>query len=141
MSPGDPRRNQLDGASRDDILTGTSELVSEVMNRNGLTTDAVISVLVSRPGDLTASSALAARKLGFQDVRCVRGGDQRAGSIARRPADDARRTPAARRTLQHVLLRGASVLRLASASDRPVAPARRFRHPGRARRLVIIGTG
>ena len=39
------------------------------MNRNALTTDDVISVLFTATGDLTAEfPALAARKLGFQDV-------------------------------------------------------------------------
>ena len=106
---------QLDGASRDDILTGTSELVSEVMNRNGLTTDDVISVLFTATGDLTAEfPALAARKLGFQDVPLLCAVEiEVPGALPRvvrlmmhvdtsRPRDQ----------LQHVYLRGASALRL-----------------------------
>lgn len=106
---------QLDGASRDDILTGTSELVTEVMNRNGLTTEDVISVLFTATGDLTAEfPALAVRKLGFQDVPLLCAVEISVpGSMPRvvrlmmhvdtsRPRDQ----------LQHVYLRGASALRL-----------------------------
>jgi chorismate mutase len=51
------------------ILEGTSELVTEVMTRNQLTPEEVISVVFSATTDLNAEfPALAARKLGFQDV-------------------------------------------------------------------------
>ena len=106
---------KLDGVSRDDIVTGTSELVSEVMNRNALTTENVISVLFTATGDLTAEfPALAARKLGFEDVPLLCAVEISVpGSMPRvvrlmmhvntsRPRDQ----------VQHVYLRGASALRL-----------------------------
>src|SRR3954466_1165404 len=63
---------QVDSADRDAILEATAELVSEVMSRNDLTTDDVISVLFTTPPDLTADCpALAARKIGFHDVPLI----------------------------------------------------------------------
>src|SRR6201990_2443680 len=60
---------QVDSADRDAILEATAELVSEVMSRNGLTPDDVISVLFTATPDLTAEfPALAARKIGFGEV-------------------------------------------------------------------------
>ena len=60
---------QIDADDRDQILEATTELVSEVMARNGLTTDDVISVIFTVTPDLTAEfPALAARKLGFHEV-------------------------------------------------------------------------
>src|SRR6201993_3534628 len=60
---------QVDSDDRDAILEATAELVTEVMTRNDLTTDDVISVLFTATPDLTAEfPALAARKLGFQEV-------------------------------------------------------------------------
>ena len=49
---------QVDSADRDAILEATAELVSEVMSRNDLTTDDVISVLFTTTPDLTAESPL-----------------------------------------------------------------------------------
>ena len=45
---------QVDSAGRDAILEAAAELVSEVMSRNDLTTDDVISVLFTATPDLTA---------------------------------------------------------------------------------------
>ena len=60
---------QVDSADRDAILEATAELVTEVMSRNDLTTDDVISVLFTSTPDLTAEfPALAARKIGFHEV-------------------------------------------------------------------------
>jgi chorismate mutase len=60
---------QIHADDRDDILEGTSELVSAVMSRNDLTTGDVISVLFTVTPDLTSEfPALAARKLGFHAV-------------------------------------------------------------------------
>jgi chorismate mutase len=60
---------QVGGNDRAEILIGTTELVTEVMNRNELSTDDVISVLFTATPDLNAEfPALAARKLGFQEV-------------------------------------------------------------------------
>jgi chorismate mutase len=60
---------QIAADDREDILDCTSELVTEVMKRNSLTTDEVISVIFSATPDLRAEfPALAARSLGFQEV-------------------------------------------------------------------------
>jgi len=60
---------QIDANERTAVLDGTTELVTEVMTRNGLVTDDVISVVFTATPDLTAEfPALAARKIGFQDV-------------------------------------------------------------------------
>jgi chorismate mutase len=106
---------QLDGASRDDILTGTSELVSEVMNRNGLTTDDVISVLFTSTPDLTAEfPALAARKIGFHDVPLICAAEIAVpGAMPRVVRLMAHiETDRPRSSIQHVYLRGAAALRL-----------------------------
>jgi chorismate mutase len=63
---------QVDRNDRDSIIEGTTELVSTIMERNGLTTDDVISVLFTATPDLTAEfPALAARKLGFHEVPLI----------------------------------------------------------------------
>src|ERR1700678_3995107 len=63
---------QIETDHRDAILEGTAELVTEVMARNDLTTDDVISVLFTATPDLTAEfPALAARKIGFHDVPLI----------------------------------------------------------------------
>jgi len=106
---------QLDGVSRDDILTGTSELVSEVMNRNALTTEDVISVLFTATGDLTAEfPALAARKLGFGDVPLLCAVEMDVPGSMRRVVRLMMHvnTSRSRDQVQHVYLRGASALRL-----------------------------
>jgi chorismate mutase len=60
---------QVDANEREAILEGTTELVTEVITRNSLATEDVISVLFTATPDLTAEfPALAARKIGFQDV-------------------------------------------------------------------------
>ena len=60
---------QVEANERTSILEGTTELVTEVMARNSLVPDDVISVLFTATPDLTAEfPALAARKIGFQDV-------------------------------------------------------------------------
>src|ERR1700690_1701304 len=60
---------QLDANERAAVLEGTSELVTEVMRRNRLSPADVISVVFTATHDLNAEfPALAARKLGFQDV-------------------------------------------------------------------------
>ena len=60
---------QVEANERTAILEATAELVAEVMSRNGLTADAVISVLFTATPDLTAEfPALAARKTGFHAV-------------------------------------------------------------------------
>jgi len=97
------------------ILEGTSELVTEVMGRNQLTPADVISVVFTATCDLNAEfPALAARKLGFQDVPLlccteidVPGAMPRVIRLMMHVE-----TPSPRSVIQHVYLRGAAALRL-----------------------------
>jgi chorismate mutase len=97
------------------ILEGTSELVTEVMTRNRLTPADVISVMFSATGDLNAEfPALAARKLGLQDVPLlccseinVPGGMPRVIRLLMHVE-----TSWPRSEIQHVYLHGAAALRL-----------------------------
>jgi chorismate mutase len=97
------------------ILDGTSELVTEVMTRNQLTPDDVISVVFTATADLNAEfPALAARKLGFQDVPLlccteidVPGAMPRVIRLMMHV-----QTGLPRPAIQHVYLRGAAALRL-----------------------------
>ena len=106
---------QVDADDSAEILAATSELVTEVMSRNGLTPDDVISVIFTATADLTAQfPALAARKLGFQDVPLLCAVEINVpGSLPRvvrlmMHVDTCRDKSA----VQHVYLRGASALRL-----------------------------
>ncbi|MEU8799762.1 chorismate mutase [Spirillospora sp. NPDC048819] len=106
---------QVEADDRDQILEATTELVAEVMSRNELSTDDVISVIFTTTPDLTAEfPALAARKLGFHEVPLLCASEIAVpGSLPRvirlmahidtgRPRSD----------VQHVYLRGATALRL-----------------------------
>jgi chorismate mutase len=97
------------------ILDGTSELVTEVMSRNKLARADVISVVFTATHDLTAEfPALAARKLGFQDVPLLCATEMNVpGSmplVVRLMMHVETDQP--RSAVQHVYLRGASALRL-----------------------------
>jgi chorismate mutase len=60
---------QVDTDDREQVLDATRELVSTVMERNGLTRDDVISILFTATPDIVSEfPALAARELGFGDV-------------------------------------------------------------------------
>ena len=106
---------QVAANERQEILDGTAELVTEVMKRNGLSTDEVISVIFSATPDLRAEfPALAARALGFQEVPLlccteidVPGAMPRVVRLMMHVD-----TPLRRADVQHVYLRGASALRL-----------------------------
>jgi chorismate mutase len=106
---------QVSANERAAILEATSELVTEVMTRNQLTPADVISVVFSATADLNAEfPALAARKLGFQDVPLlccaeidVPGAMPR---VVRLLMHVDTRWP--RSAIQHVYLRGAAALRL-----------------------------
>ncbi|TDD85514.1 chorismate mutase [Actinomadura rubrisoli] len=106
---------QIDADDREQILEATTELVSEVMSRNGLSTDDVISVVFTVTPDLTAEfPALAARKLGFHDVPllCATeiGVPRALPRVIRLMAHIDTDRP--RSEVQHVYLRGAAALRL-----------------------------
>jgi chorismate mutase len=106
---------QVEANERDAILEGTAELVTEVMTRNDLVTDDVISVLFTVTPDLTAEfPALAARKTGFHDVPMicateipVPGALPRVVRLMMHVETDRPRSE-----IQHVYLRGATALRL-----------------------------
>jgi chorismate mutase len=106
---------QVEANERAAVLEGTAELVSEVMTRNGLDTGDVISVVFTATPDLTAEfPALAARKIGFQDVPLlcaseidVPGAMPRVVRLLMHVE-----TSKPRAALQHVYLRGAAALRL-----------------------------
>lgn len=60
---------QVDADDRQQILDGVSELVLEVLTRNQLTPEDIISVVFTATPDLRAEfPAYAARQLGFTDV-------------------------------------------------------------------------
>jgi len=105
----------VDANDRDQILEATAELVGEVMSRNGLTTDDVISVIFTATPDLNAEfPALAARKLGFTDVPLMCASEldvpHALPRVVRLMAHIETDKP--RSEMQHVYLRGATVLRL-----------------------------
>ncbi|GAB3206013.1 chorismate mutase [Marinactinospora thermotolerans] len=106
---------QVESDERELVLEATAELVTEVMQRNGLTTDDVISVLFTATPDLTSEfPALAARKLGFSDVPLMCASEIAVpGALPRVVRLMAHvETERPRAELQHVYLRGAQVLRL-----------------------------
>ena len=60
---------QVDADERDLVLEATTELVSTVLERNGLTKDDLISVVFTATPDLVSEfPAYAARQLGLTDV-------------------------------------------------------------------------
>src|SRR5688500_14660601 len=59
----------VDQDDREDILGATERLLREIMTRNELTTDDVVSCIFTCTGDLTAEfPAVAARNIGFSAV-------------------------------------------------------------------------
>jgi chorismate mutase len=106
---------QVGANEREDILDGTTELVGEVMSRNSLAPDDVISVVFTATPDLNAEfPALAARKIGFHDVPllcaseiAVPGAMPRVVRLLMHVDTDKPRS-----ALEHVYLRGAVALRL-----------------------------
>ena len=106
---------QVGADDRQEILDGTAELVTQVLERNGLSTEDVISVIFSATPDLRAEfPALAARSLGFQDVPllcCTEIGVPEALPRVVRLMMHVE-TGRSRAEMQHVYLRGAKALRL-----------------------------
>jgi chorismate mutase len=106
---------QVAGNDRDEILAGTAELVTEVMARNELSTDDVISVIFTATSDLTAEfPALAARKLGFQEVPLLCGAEIAVPGAMPRVVRLMMHveTDKPRSAIQHVYLHGTAALRL-----------------------------
>ena len=106
---------QLDTDEREHLLSGVAELLNEILERNELSSDALISIVLTSTPDLRSEfPALAARQLGIGDVPllCAQELDVE-GAMPRvvrvlvhaeldRPRADVR----------HVYLRGAAALRL-----------------------------
>jgi chorismate mutase len=105
---------QVDADERDEILKGTTELITAVLEKNDLTTDDLISVLFTATPDLTAEfPAYAARMLGFTDVPLLCASEiDVAGAMPRVLRLLAHvETDRPRAELHHVYLRGAAALR------------------------------
>jgi chorismate mutase len=105
---------QVDADERAAVLGGTAELVTAVMTRNELVPDDVISVLFTATPDLTAEfPALAARKLGFQDVPLLCASEIAVPGAMPRVVRLMMHleTSRPRSAIQHVYLRGAAALR------------------------------
>lgn len=105
---------QVDADERDLILDATAELVAEVLARNELLVGDMISVLFTTTPDLTAEfPAVAARKVGFEDVPLLCASEiDVPGALPRvirllAHAD----TDRPRHLVRHVYLRGAVQLR------------------------------
>jgi chorismate mutase len=105
---------QIDANDRDLILEGTSELVREVMRRNDVVDDDLISIVFTATPDLTAEfPAYAARLMGFHDVPLLCTTEIAVpGSMPRvlrllAHVESAR----GRAEIHHVYLRGAAALR------------------------------
>ena len=106
---------QVEADEPDAIIEGTMELVAEVMDRNALTTDDVISVIFTATPDLSSEfPALAARKLGFHDVPLLCATEiavpRALPRVVRLMAHIETDRP--RSAIHHVYLRGAKALRL-----------------------------
>lgn len=105
---------QVDANEREQILEGTSELVAEVLRRNGIDPDDLISIIFTATRDLDADfPAYAARQMGLTDVPllctteiAVPGSMPR---VLRLLAHVETERP--RGEIRHVYLRGAAALR------------------------------
>ncbi len=105
---------QVDADDRDLILEAVAELVQAVMDRNGLTTDELVSLIFTTTPDLTAEfPAYAARQAGLTDVPMLSATEiDVPGSMPRVVRLLAHvETPRSRAELHHVYLRGAARLR------------------------------
>lgn len=105
---------QVDSNDRDEILTGTAELVLAVLERNDIAPDDLISIIFTATPDLTADfPAYAARKMGLTDVPLLCATEIPVpGAMPRVVRMLAHvETPKQRMELRHVYLRGAAGLR------------------------------
>jgi chorismate mutase len=105
---------QVGNDDRDEILEATAELVAEVLDRNGVRPDDVISMLFTATPDLTAEfPAYAARKMGLTDVPLLCATEIAVpGAMPRVLRLMAHvETERARAHIRHVYLRGAEALR------------------------------
>ncbi|QVQ53062.1 chorismate mutase [Spiractinospora alimapuensis] len=106
---------QVDADERELVIEATAELVSEVMRRNELTAEDLISVVFTGTPDLTSEfPALAARKVGLTDVPLMCAVEMDVpGALPRVVRLLAHvETERPRAEVKHVYLRGAQALRL-----------------------------
>ncbi len=105
---------QVGADDREEILDAVTEMITAVLARNSLSTDALISVVFTATPDLTAEfPAYAARRLGITDVPLlcateidVPGAMPRVLRLLAHVETDRPRSE-----LRHVYLRGAEALR------------------------------
>nr|WP_211658510.1 chorismate mutase [Phytoactinopolyspora halophila] len=113
---------QLDVDEHEHLLNRTSELMQEVLKRNDLTSDDVISIFLTATPDLrSAFPAAAVRALGITDVPllCAQELDI-AGAMPRVVRLMAHiETPRPREDMRHVYLHGTTVLRDDIAGNGP----------------------
>lgn len=105
---------QVDADSRELLLEATAELVREVLSRNGLTSDDLISVVLTQTPDLVSEfPAYAARMAGLSDVPLISATEIAVpGSMPRVIRLLAHvETDVPRSSVKHVYLRGAAALR------------------------------
>jgi chorismate mutase len=105
---------QVEANRRDDILEGTAELVTEVLGRNNIAPDDLISIVFTATPDLNAEfPAYAARLMGLTDVPLLCTTEIAVpGALPRVLRLMAHvETPLTRADLRHVYLRGAAALR------------------------------
>lgn len=105
---------QVDADDRDLVLEATSELVTEVLRRNGLRPDDLISVLFTATPDLRSEfPAYAARQMGITDVPLMCASEiDVPGAMPRVLRLLAHvETQLERADVRHVYLRGAAALR------------------------------
>jgi chorismate mutase len=105
---------QVDADDRDQVLEATTELLREVLSRNGLGTDDLISVMFTATPDLHSEfPAYAARQMGFTDVPLLCAAEiDVPGAMPRVLRLMAHvETELPRAELRHVYLRGAAALR------------------------------
>lgn len=105
---------QLQADDREEMIEAVVELLREILERNRLTTDDLISVIFTSTADLRVEfPAAAARTLGIGDVPLLCAQELSIeGSLPRVVRLMAHvETGLGRRQVQHVYLRGAEVLR------------------------------
>src|SRR3954471_24213086 len=105
---------QVDQDHRDDVLTATTELLTEVMHRNGLAPEDLISVVFTATPDLRSEfPAYAARQMGITDVPLLCASEiDVPGAMPRVLRLLAHvETDRPREQVRHVFLRGAAALR------------------------------
>lgn len=105
---------QIDKDERQSLLDGSAELVREVLRRNDLTSDDLISIIFTATPDLTSEfPAYAARQIGITDVPLLCARELDVGSAMPRVVRLLAHveTTRSRDQLRHVYLGGAAALR------------------------------